>query len=144
MRRLLLVTLLLGLGGVLAELLLLAHTGDTLQLVPIGLICVVLAVLGWFGVSRSRASLRALQGVLALLLVSGMVGVWLHFGANVEWERESNPSLGGFELYRAALRGALPVLAPGAMVQLALIGIAFTFRHPVLTGTVTHHSTEQH
>lgn len=137
MRRLLLATLLIGLAGTMAELLLLAHTEGVLQLAPVVLIGLALAALAWYGIARSRTSLRSLQGVLVLLLISGIVGVWLHFGANVDWERESNPSLGGLALYRAALRGAMPVLAPGAMVQLALIGIAFTFRHPVLTGTRT-------
>ena len=56
MRRLLLVTLLLGLGGMLAELLLLAHTEGVLQLVPVALIVLSLAVLGWYGISRSRAA----------------------------------------------------------------------------------------
>jgi hypothetical protein len=135
MRRLLLATLLLGLAGTLAELLLLAHTDGALQLAPVLLVGLALGTLIWYGLARSRASLRTLQGVMLLMLVSGMVGVWLHFGANVEWERESNPSLGGLALYRAALAGAMPVLAPGSMVQLALVGIAFTWRHPALTGT---------
>lgn len=139
MRRILLATLLLGLAGTLAELLLLAHIEGALQLAPLFLIGLALATLAWYGVARGPASLRTLQAVMILLLASGIVGVWLHFGANVEWERESNPSLGGLALYRAALAGAMPVLAPGSMVQLALVGIAYTFRHPVLTGTTTSH-----
>ena len=35
------------------------------------------------------------------------------------------------------LRGATPALAPGAMVQLGLLGLAFTFRHPVLETLTT-------
>lgn len=143
MRRLLVATLLLGLAGTLAELFLLAHTEGILQLAPMLLMGCALVTLAWYGAARSRTSLRALQVAMALMLVSGLLGVWLHFGANVEWERESNPSLGGLELYRAALVGAMPVLAPGSMVQLALIGFAFTFRHPVLIGSPTPRQSEE-
>lgn len=127
--------LLVGLIGTEAELLLLAHTEGVWQVSPIALIGVSLVVLAWYGLAGGPASLRALQGMMVLLLLSGIVGLWLHFTANVDWERESNPSLGGIALYRAALSGAMPVLAPGTMIQLALLGLAFTFRHPVLAGS---------
>jgi hypothetical protein len=140
-RRALLVILLLGLLGILAELLLLGHTEGAWQISPIALIAAALAVLPWYSASKSPASLHALRGVMALMLLSGVVGVWLHFDANIEWERESNPSLGGMPLYRAALSGAMPVLAPGAMIQLALLGLAFTYRHPALSGTTRSTST---
>ena len=35
------------------------------------------------------------------------------------------------------LTGATPALAPGAMVQLGLIGLAYTFRHPALRSAAT-------
>ncbi len=133
--------LLVGLSGTEAELLLLGHTEGAWQVSPIVLIAVSLVVLAWYGAAGRPASLRALRGVMALLLVSGIVGLWLHFAANVEWERESNPSLGGIALYRAALSGAMPVLAPGTMIQLALLGLAFTYRHPALTGPSHEPST---
>ena len=132
LRRILLVILLVGLIGTEAELLLLGHTEGAWQVSPIVLIAVSLVVLAWYGAAGSPASLRALRGGMALLLLAGIVGLWLHFASNVEWARESNPSLGGIALYRAALSGAMPVLAPGAMIQLALLGLAFTYRHPAL------------
>jgi hypothetical protein len=132
LRRLLLIILLVGLIGTGAELLLLAHTEGAWQWSPIVLIGVSLASMAWFGTTGSSASVRALQATMLLMLLSGIVGFWLHFAANVEWERESNPSLGGLALYRAALSGAMPVLAPGVMIQLALLGLAFSFRHPAL------------
>lgn len=132
LRRLLLIILLVGLIGTAAELLLLGHTEGAWQWSPILLIGASLALLTWFGATRSSASVRALQAMMLLMLLSGIVGLWLHFAANVEWERESNPSLGGLALYRAALSGAMPVLAPGVMIQLALLGLAFSFRHPAL------------
>ena len=130
MRRLLLLTLLLGLLGTLAELFLLAHTEGAWQLSPMLLSGLALGSLAWHGIAGSRGSLIAVRGAMLLLLVCGTIGVWLHLGANLDWERESNPSLGGLELFRAALAGAMPVLAPGSMVPLALVGFAFTLCHP--------------
>ncbi len=38
----------------------------------------------------------------------------------------------GFALLWAALHGATPALAPGALAHLGLIGLATTYRHPAL------------
>lgn len=134
LRQALLLILIVGVVGTQVELLLLKHTDDIWQLVPLLLNGLVLLTLAWFGLARSRASLRALQAVLLLCLVSGGVGVVLHFDANVVYASESDPSLGGSALYKEAVMGSTPTLAPGTMVQLALIGLAFVFRHPRLRG----------
>jgi len=67
--------------------------------------------------------------------------VLLHYRGNVEFERERDPSLSGLALVWEALRGATPSLAPGAMAQLGLLGLAITWRHPAArrrTSTLTH------
>jgi hypothetical protein len=43
------------------------------------------------------------------------------------------PSRSGFELFREAMMGATPALAPGSMIQIALIGLAYSYRHPRLS-----------
>jgi hypothetical protein len=48
-----------------------------------------------------------------------------------------SPDVTGWPLFWEAIRGATPALAPGAMVQLGLIGLAFTIRHPALRGPLT-------
>ena len=133
LRRILLVTLLLGLAGTGAELVLLEHFEDTLQWLPLILIGLALLTLAWYGVSRGRGSLRAVQGAMVLFIVLGAVGVVLHLDGNVEFELEMSPGLAGLALFKAAMMGATPTLAPGSMVQLGLIGLAWTFRHPVLS-----------
>ena len=65
-------------------------------------------------------------------LVSGVIGVWLHYKGNMEFEIEMVPSLAGLELFLKASHGAFPALAPGTMIQLGLLGLAYTFRHPAL------------
>ena len=122
----------LGLAGTGAELILLEHYGDGWQMVPLALIGSGLAVLLWHGVTRGAASVIALQVVMALFLVSGIAGMLLHHKANAEFEQEMDPSLGGLALWKEALSGATPALAPGTMIQLGLIGLVFTYKHPRL------------
>jgi len=131
-RRLLVLVFLLGSVGTGTELLLLEHTEDIWQLIPVLLFPAALLVLAWYGVSRSAAALRAFRGLMVLLVLSGGLGAWLHYKGNVEFELEMSPALGGWALFREAMMGATPSLAPGTMLWLGLIGLAFTFRHPVL------------
>ena len=130
----LLAILVVGLVGTEAELLLLKHTDGAWELVPVVLVGMALLLLGWHGVSRSAASLRGLQLMMAVFLASGVLGVALHFQGNVKYERDSSPALSGRELYRRAVMGATPMLAPGTMIQLGLVGLVFAFRHPSLAG----------
>lgn len=129
-RRLLLATLVVGLIGTETELLMLKHIEGFYQLIPIVLIGVALVCLLWYGVSRSAAALKALQGLMIVFLASGVAGAVLHYIRNLADARESDPSLSGNALYISATMGSTPALAPGTMIQLALIGLAFAFRHP--------------
>jgi hypothetical protein len=120
-----LLILLVGMVGILIELLLLEHFEDTLQLVPLALLGLGVIVLLWHARSPHRTSTRAVRAVMALFLVSGVLGVFLHYRGNVEFERERRPQAGGWALFREAMMGATPALAPGAMVQLGLLGLLY-------------------
>lgn len=122
--------LVLGMTGTAAELVLLQHYEDAWQIVPIALIGLASLVLVWHGTTNGAASVRALQVVMALFVFSGLVGTGLHHNANAEFELEMDPSLSGFRLFRESLSGATPALAPGTMVQLGLLGLVYTYRHP--------------
>ena len=123
---------LLGLLGTGAELLFLAHTQRFTQLIPIVLMVMSLLVLGWHALERKSASLRTFQITMVLLVAAGMVGTGLHYQANEVFEREADPAIQGMELLSKALSGAAPALAPGAMIQLGLLGLVYCFRHPAL------------
>jgi hypothetical protein len=69
---------------------------------------------------------------MLLLIVVGVLGVVLHLKGNIEFERETDPSARGLALLWHSLRGGVPLLAPGAMAQLGLLGLASAYRHPVL------------
>lgn len=135
LRGFILLVFLLGMGGTAAELLLIGHTEDGWQWAPLLLFALCVVVLAWFAASRSAASLRAWQAVMLLFIVSGGIGFWLHMQAKIEFQQEVNPSLAGMALYRKAFESVSPpALAPGMMVQLGLLGLAFAYRHPALGG----------
>ncbi|HVF41112.1 MAG TPA: hypothetical protein VM939_14515 [Gemmatimonadaceae bacterium] len=131
-RKALLVILAIGLGGTLMELLLLEHTDGFWQIVPVVLLGLGLLALGaHVALRRSVGILRSFQAMMTSYVLSGLTGVFLHYSGNVEFEVERDSALAGFDLFREAMMGATPALAPGAMVQLGLIGLAYTLRHPL-------------
>jgi hypothetical protein len=132
-RRILLAILLLGVFGVTAELLLLAHTEDASQWIPIALAGATTVLSAIVAISPSRGSIRLFQLVMLLMILSGAVGMYLHLRANMEFQLEMDATLSGFALLKKSIVAkAPPALAPGAMTQLGLIGLAYTFRHPAL------------
>lgn len=130
LRRAVLAILILVLAGTEAELFLLKHIEDVWQLVPVVIIPLTLLVLAWHGLSRGTAALRTLQVLMVASLLAGGIGVIQHYRANLIDAAESDPSLSGKALYLKATSGSIPALAPGTMVQIALLGLAYAFRHP--------------
>ncbi len=133
LRSLLLAVLLFGVLGTLAELYLLEHYEDWWQLVPLLLLGVAAPVIARCWAIPSAATLRALQGLMLLLVIVGALGVYQHYSGNAEFELEMYPSRAGFELFWESLKGATPALAPASLSWLGLIGLAYSFRHPALT-----------
>ena len=77
-----------------------------------------------------RAAVRFFAAVSVILVCSGGVGLYFHYRNNAEFEREMYPDRRGSELFREAMTGAVPALAPAAMIQLGLIGLLCTWRQP--------------
>jgi hypothetical protein len=124
LRRFLLATLIAGIVGMGVELLFIGHIEGALQLVPIGLLPSGLIVLLWHVATPGDRSARMVRLLMALFVASGALGVALHYRGNQEFEREMYPSMAGMELVRHTLTGATPVLAPGSMALLGLVGLA--------------------
>jgi hypothetical protein len=124
-RRVLLAILLIGLAGTTIELLLLKHDEDPAQFIPLALIGIAFAAIAWHARDRGTASLRLFQTTMVLFIVAGVVGMYLHYMANVEFQREVDPAIAGRELLIKAMTAKTPpALAPGSMSQLGLIGLA--------------------
>ena len=132
-RRILLAILALGMAGSLTELILLKHTEDLIQWVPLVLLGAGGAVLAWHSASGGAASLRLMRWVMGGFVAAGIAGVYFHFQGSAEFKLESQPTLAGMALFWQAIRAKTPpLLAPGAMVQLGLLGLAYTYKHPML------------
>ena len=130
-RRLLLALVFIGAAGLEVELLLLEHWDSAVQYTPLVLLVVVLAAVPLVWRRPSPATVRFFQAVMALCVIAGAVGIVLHYRGNVEFELE-HESLHGWKLFWEAIRGATPALAPGAMAQLGLLGLVYSYRHPAL------------
>ena len=126
-QRLLLLIALFSAGATLVELLLLEHIEEWQQLIPVFLLAIAFISVALLLVTSARWAVKFLRVVLAVCFASALLGIWFHYQANVEFVLERHPKLAGFELFKEAMMGAMPALAPGAMAQLALIGWLATF-----------------
>jgi hypothetical protein len=120
--------LVLGLIGTVTELILLEHYEQALQFVPLVLIGLGVVVLGSYYARGNTASLRALQIVMGLFVLSGFAGMLAHFNGSMEYQLELNPDMSTWELWEKILHAkAPPLLAPGMMMQMGLLGLAYAF-----------------
>jgi hypothetical protein len=132
-RRYLLLTLAVGMVGMGTELLSIGHVESVQQLIPLVVLAIGIVVLAWHAAAPRATTVRALQIIMVLFVMSGLLGVGLHYRGNLEFELEMYPSMRGFEMVQKTLTGATPVLAPGSMALLGLIGLTHSYRHPCLT-----------
>ena len=136
LRRLILLLLAFGLIALFGELIALGHYEDWKQFAPLTAILLTLLTIAWHAISGTAPSVRTLQAVFILLIVTGATGIVLHYRSNVEFQLEVSPGLVGWELIKKALNAkAPPALAPGVMAQLGVLGLIYTFRHPALRGS---------
>ena len=132
-RRGILAVVVLGIMGSVAELFLIGHYEDTNQLIPLAVSAAGLLTIAWTVLAPSVAAVRALQFVMLVFVGVGVIGIVLHFKANAEFQREIDPSIAGLDLLRKVMEAtAPPALSPGVMVQLGLLGLVYTYKHPAL------------
>lgn len=124
-RKLVLIALLFIMIGTVLELYLLDHYEGTQQLIPIICIGATLLLTMVFAFRQIELIAKLFQLTLLLTALSGVYGMYLHLMANYEFELEMTPSASGWSLFVESLSGALPALAPGSMLILALIGYVY-------------------
>lgn len=134
LRRWLLATYLVGAVGLGIELFLMEHVEGIWQQLPLWVLAASVATLGVLPFLPRPAVIRVFQGGMIALALCGGLGVYLHFEGKVEFKRELDPTLAGWELVWECLHGHSlpPVLAPGMLVMLGMLGLAYAHRHPVL------------
>jgi len=134
LRQLVLALVLFGIIGLEIELAFLRHADSFAKWLPH--ICLLLGLVVTLAVylNSRKTVLRSFQAIMVLYLLIGVLGVYFHLRANVDFAMERDPSLSGLKLLWKALRGATPALAPGALAQLGLLGLLYTYGHPSLAG----------
>ncbi len=127
LRRFALTLCLLGVVTTPIELVLMHHYNDKDQIMPfvfLGLAAIGVAA-AWF-----RPNARVLRGVrvlMVLVVLGSGIGVMEHLKANYR-----DATRGGTvpNLIQLVLTGFAPLLAPGILAQVGLLGLAFTYKHP--------------
>lgn len=131
-RTLLLAVVALGAAGLLVELLLLEHWLVTAQLTPLVTLSLILAGTAMVAVRPAPRTLRAFRAVMLWAVLAGLLGIGFHLRDNLAFEREVAPDATTASAVWHAIRGATPLLAPGSLIQLGLVGLVFTYAHPLL------------
>lgn len=124
--KLLAVTFLFMISGSLIELYLIDHFEDTEQLIPIISIAFSLLSMVLIVFRNTPLAMFIFRVSLILLVISGMVGIFLHLQINYEFEKEMRPDAETGYLLKESMSGALPALAPGSLFVLALIGYIYS------------------
>jgi hypothetical protein len=137
LRQLILALVFVGIVGLEIELALLRHAESFTQWIPHIALLAGLIVTAAVYLRPTHGILRMFRVSMVIYLLVGVLGIYLHLRGNVEFALERDPTLGGLRLLWKALRGATPALAPGALTQLALLGLLYTYRHPALAGNST-------
>ena len=129
LRRFLLLILITEMLGIGAELVLSGHTEDIWQWAPLALMGLALPAVAWAALNRyagRAAPVRAVQALMGLFILSGIIGTVLHYRAKAEFQMEVNPALSGAALFWEAMKSqSPPALAPGVMIQMGLLGLAW-------------------
>jgi hypothetical protein len=111
--------------GTSMELYLLNHYEDVEQLIPLLCIGTSLAIMIVLFFKQNLLIIRTFIGILIATALSGVYGTFLHLQVNFEFEQEMKPTAHSWDIFVESLSGALPTLAPGSMILLALIGYSF-------------------
>jgi hypothetical protein len=132
LRRFLLLLAAMALVVTLIELWLQNHTQELLQFLPwvlcgLGLLALLFALL-----RPTRLSLLILRGVMVVVGLGSLVGIAVHLLRTLDFQQEIHPTQALGDFFVAALKGAAPLLAPGALLFAALVALVATYHHPAL------------
>lgn len=119
-------------AGALVELWAAEHTEEPLQWVPFILCGLSLIAIAAALLRPQRGVLLALRGVMLLMVLGSLLGIYEHVAGNIAFAQEIRPATAGFDLLLEGLTGANPLLAPGMLAVAALIALAATYCHPAL------------
>ena len=106
--------------GMLADLLLIEHFESFWQFVPV----VFLAVAGIAYFLISKEIVRSFfRFWMYLGMIAGVVGIYMHVKNNWEFATELRSNLKGWDLITEVATGAIPVISPGFLIPIAMLGL---------------------
>jgi hypothetical protein len=114
------------------ELTFLSHWSETIQFLPFALSALGLITLGFAYFRPGRATITAMQWSMVVIAVCSLIGFYEHMLNNFAFRLEIAANSTTWELIRATLEGANPVLAPGILTLGAVIGLSAIYKHPAL------------
>lgn len=132
-RRLLMALAAFGLIGIATELVFLEHYEDAPMFIPLATVALALVALAVHAVTGTASTLWLLRIAMLVLVVSGGVGVVLHYRGSLEFQVDMDPTLSASQLFWKVMHmKAPPTLAPGVLAQMGLLGLLSTYRHPAV------------
>lgn len=132
LRRIVLTILLFSMVGAFLDLFMIEHYGEWRQQIPLLLFGFTILTLFGHALLQSKWMVRLVQCSMILLAAGGILGLIFHYQVSAAFQLEMNESMPWWRVARHVLRAtAPPALAPMAMVQMGLIGVACMFRHPL-------------
>lgn len=119
--------------GTIIELGLIEHWDDPPQILPFVLCGLGLAVVLIVLLRPHRNTIRLLRWVMGITFAGSLFGIYEHVEHNIGFALEIRPNATTGDIFFEALGGANPLLAPGMLAVAALLAVAATYYHPVLT-----------
>jgi hypothetical protein len=115
-----------------AELLFVGHTGSNNgQVIAVVLVSLGLITVTCHAILRNTSSIVVLRLTMYPFLIFGIDGLFTHYHRAVQSVLKSQPALVGMPLVFATLSGKIPLLAPGMLIEIGLLGLIYTFQHPL-------------
>jgi hypothetical protein len=115
------------------ELFLLKHIEEWRQILPIVMLALGAVLLVTQLIRPSARGVMAVRVLMILLIATGALGVVFHFQGNLVFQMEIDATQHGWPLIQKVLQAkAPPALAPGALAEIGLLGLLYTYRHPSL------------
>lgn len=109
--------------GLLLELFLLGHYEEKWQPLPIFLLGLNIVSFPVYKLIKKRINAAFFLFSTSITGLVGLAGMWLHFQSNMQFEREMNADASMQHLILESFSGAMPVFAPGALLLVPLVSL---------------------
>lgn len=114
------------------ELFFLSHWNETIQFLPFALSGLGLLTLAFAYFHPTRGILNGMRWSMLVIAACSLIGFYEHMVNNYGFWLEIKPNATTWDLIKATLEGANPVLAPGILMLGAVIGLMALYKHPLL------------